>query len=257
MCCSTRMSTCTTSRESVIRAHSSRRSPISSLSALASMGATCGPPMLPRIHHSPPCCSGRSTGLAWPGASGRERYASWSPLQPASPSHWRCGNSAPKRRTAGRGLRRALSRRSVDGGVGRRPLRRRGRQRTGAGLPRRQPPSPARQPRRRPAPRSCRLPLLWPGALRPDRARGVRPDSAPPRAATNAPGMAGRDLRRGRRRAGTRCTRVRLAGGVTQLRVRYYQGIASQRPYAYFVWADPAAWLVSCSPLLAVGVDGP
>jgi methylthioxylose transferase len=42
--------------------------------------------------------------------------------------------------------------------------------------------------------------------------------------------------------------------GLAQLRVRYYQGIASQRPYAYFVWADLAAWLVSCSPLLAAGV---
>jgi methylthioxylose transferase len=42
--------------------------------------------------------------------------------------------------------------------------------------------------------------------------------------------------------------------GLAQLRVRYYQGIASQRPYAYFVWADFAAWLVSCSPLLAVGI---
>jgi broad specificity phosphatase PhoE len=45
-----------------------------------------------------------------------------------------------------------------------------------------------------------------------------------------------------------------LPSGLTQLRVRYYQGIASQRPYAYFVWADLAAWLVSCSPLLAAGV---
>ena len=42
--------------------------------------------------------------------------------------------------------------------------------------------------------------------------------------------------------------------GLAQLRVRYYQGIASQRPYAYFVWANFAAWLVSCSPLLAVGI---
>jgi hypothetical protein len=42
--------------------------------------------------------------------------------------------------------------------------------------------------------------------------------------------------------------------GLVELRVRYHQGIASQRPYAYFVWANFAAWLVSCSPLLAVGV---
>ena len=42
--------------------------------------------------------------------------------------------------------------------------------------------------------------------------------------------------------------------GLAQLRVRYYQGIASQRPYAYFIWANFAAWLISCSPLLAVGI---
>jgi methylthioxylose transferase len=42
--------------------------------------------------------------------------------------------------------------------------------------------------------------------------------------------------------------------GLHELRVRYTQGIASQRPYAYFVWADIGAWLVSCSPLLAVGI---
>ena len=42
--------------------------------------------------------------------------------------------------------------------------------------------------------------------------------------------------------------------GLHELRVRYSQGIASQRPYAYFVWANVGAWLVSCSPLLAVGI---
>jgi len=42
--------------------------------------------------------------------------------------------------------------------------------------------------------------------------------------------------------------------GLVALRVRYYQGIASQRPFSYFVLADLAAWLVSCSPLLAIGV---
>jgi methylthioxylose transferase len=42
--------------------------------------------------------------------------------------------------------------------------------------------------------------------------------------------------------------------GLAALRVRYDQGIASQRPYSYFVYADLAAWLISCSPLLAVGV---
>jgi hypothetical protein len=42
--------------------------------------------------------------------------------------------------------------------------------------------------------------------------------------------------------------------GLAQLRIRYYQGIASGRPFSYFVWADLAAWAVSCSPLLAIGV---
>lgn len=42
--------------------------------------------------------------------------------------------------------------------------------------------------------------------------------------------------------------------GLAQLRIRYYQGIASDRPFSYFVYADLAAWLISCSPLLAIGV---
>jgi hypothetical protein len=42
--------------------------------------------------------------------------------------------------------------------------------------------------------------------------------------------------------------------GLLALRSRYYQGIASQRPFSYFVYADLAAWLVSCSPLLAIGI---
>jgi len=42
--------------------------------------------------------------------------------------------------------------------------------------------------------------------------------------------------------------------GLSQLRIRYYQGIASQRPFSYFVYANFAAWLISCSPLLAIGV---
>jgi hypothetical protein len=43
--------------------------------------------------------------------------------------------------------------------------------------------------------------------------------------------------------------------GLVQLRIRYYQGIASQRPFSYFVWANVAAWVVSCSPLLAVAIS--
>ena len=42
--------------------------------------------------------------------------------------------------------------------------------------------------------------------------------------------------------------------GLSELRIRYYQGVASQRPFSYFVYANVAAWLVSCSPLLAVGI---
>lgn len=38
------------------------------------------------------------------------------------------------------------------------------------------------------------------------------------------------------------------------LRIRYHQGIAADRPYWYFVFANFGAWLVSCSPLLAVGI---
>ena len=43
--------------------------------------------------------------------------------------------------------------------------------------------------------------------------------------------------------------------GLEQLRIRYYQGIASQRPFSYFVYANFAAWLISCSPVLAVGIS--
>jgi methylthioxylose transferase len=42
--------------------------------------------------------------------------------------------------------------------------------------------------------------------------------------------------------------------GLLAVRVRYYQGPASQRPFSYFVYANLAAWLISCSPLLAIGV---
>jgi hypothetical protein len=42
--------------------------------------------------------------------------------------------------------------------------------------------------------------------------------------------------------------------GLVALRVRYNQGVAGDRPFSYFVYADLAAWLVSCSPLLAIGV---
>ncbi|GAA1853358.1 hypothetical protein ACFFOM_20405 [Microlunatus capsulatus] len=41
--------------------------------------------------------------------------------------------------------------------------------------------------------------------------------------------------------------------GLAQLRIRYYQGIAAVRPYSYFIYANLAAWVVACSPLLALG----
>jgi hypothetical protein len=43
--------------------------------------------------------------------------------------------------------------------------------------------------------------------------------------------------------------------GLGQLRIRYYQGIASSRPFSYYVYANFAAWLISCSPFLAIGVS--
>ncbi|HEX3199154.1 MAG TPA: hypothetical protein VHR39_16520 [Propionibacteriaceae bacterium] len=43
--------------------------------------------------------------------------------------------------------------------------------------------------------------------------------------------------------------------GLTQLCIRYYQGIASQRPFSYFAYANLAAWLISCSPLLAIAIS--
>ena len=43
--------------------------------------------------------------------------------------------------------------------------------------------------------------------------------------------------------------------GLGQLRIRYYQGIAGQRPFSYFVYANLAAWLISCSPFLAIGIS--
>jgi methylthioxylose transferase len=42
--------------------------------------------------------------------------------------------------------------------------------------------------------------------------------------------------------------------GLSELHIRYYQGIAGQRAFSYFVYANLAAWLVSCSPLLAIGL---
>ena len=42
--------------------------------------------------------------------------------------------------------------------------------------------------------------------------------------------------------------------GLSELRIRYYQGIASTRPFSYFVYANLAAWLISCSPVMAIGL---
>lgn len=42
--------------------------------------------------------------------------------------------------------------------------------------------------------------------------------------------------------------------GLSQLKIRYFTSVASRRPYSYFVYADIGAWLISCSPLLAIGI---
>jgi hypothetical protein len=39
--------------------------------------------------------------------------------------------------------------------------------------------------------------------------------------------------------------------GLQLLRIRYYQGIASERPYAYFVWANLAALVLCAGPMVA------
>lgn len=41
--------------------------------------------------------------------------------------------------------------------------------------------------------------------------------------------------------------------GLSELHVRYYQGIAAQRPYSYFVWANFAAFALSAGPVAAAG----
>lgn len=42
--------------------------------------------------------------------------------------------------------------------------------------------------------------------------------------------------------------------GLAELHVRYYQGIASVRPYSYFVWANLAALALSAGPVAAAGL---
>ncbi|MDQ6658772.1 MAG: hypothetical protein M3Z00_11215 [Actinomycetota bacterium] len=42
--------------------------------------------------------------------------------------------------------------------------------------------------------------------------------------------------------------------GLAELQVRYYQGIASLRPYGYFVWANLAALVLSAGPVVAAGL---
>ncbi|MDQ2848262.1 MAG: hypothetical protein M3Y77_18370 [Actinomycetota bacterium] len=42
--------------------------------------------------------------------------------------------------------------------------------------------------------------------------------------------------------------------GLAELQVRYYQGIASLRPYSYFVWANLAALVLSAGPVAAAGL---
>ena len=47
--------------------------------------------------------------------------------------------------------------------------------------------------------------------------------------------------------------------GLAQLHIRYYQGVAARRPYAYFVWANLAVLVLSAGPLTvaALGRIGP
>ncbi|MCC6496112.1 MAG: hypothetical protein IT193_07610 [Propionibacteriaceae bacterium] len=40
--------------------------------------------------------------------------------------------------------------------------------------------------------------------------------------------------------------------GLAQVEVRYYQGIASSRPYSYFLWANLAAFVVCASPVVVL-----
>ena len=42
--------------------------------------------------------------------------------------------------------------------------------------------------------------------------------------------------------------------GLSELRIRYYQGIASQRSYAYYVWANIASLAIATGPAAAAGV---
>jgi hypothetical protein len=44
------------------------------------------------------------------------------------------------------------------------------------------------------------------------------------------------------------------AQGVELLRIRYYQGIASVRPFHYFIWANFAALALSAGPMFAAGL---
>lgn len=42
--------------------------------------------------------------------------------------------------------------------------------------------------------------------------------------------------------------------GLSALHIRYYQGIASSRPYSYFVWANLAALIICAGPMAVPGV---
>ncbi len=44
--------------------------------------------------------------------------------------------------------------------------------------------------------------------------------------------------------------------GLAQVQLRYYEGIASSRPYSYFVWANLAAFVVCASPVVALVIAG-
>ena len=123
----------------------------------------------------------------------------------------------PRRRAPDGAVRGAAAGRGVDGGVGRRAVRRGGGRRPGPGLPRREPraraPAARLEPgRRRPAGRGD-LPQLRAGALRPGGARGRRRHRPRRRPARRAAALAGQHGRRGAGRGGALRARLQLVRG--------------------------------------------
>ena len=152
------------------------------------------------------------------------------------------------RRAGGGPVPGAVPRRGVDRRVRRRAVRRRHRDRAGAARDRGDPPQPAARPGRRSGARVRRLPVVRPDADRRTGAGGAGPGATASR-------------RHARRGGGRRWPRWSWrspwpgSGGstaTTSWSQRYYQGIASHRPYAYWVWANLAAVVVCAGPAAAV-----